>query len=447
MNTDFRVSVDFFSHHKAIKLEKRLGPGALLALLRLWAYAARLRPGGGFAGMSNEDIELAAGWSGQDDAFIAALLETGFVDKSDTGLYLHDWAENNPWVAEMEERSDKARFSRLATVNRRVYDELRAAGVSAINRAEYERFAKPPRLSNPLPDNNTSASPVCILTADTPTATPSGVFPGNTPSVSPSGVLLADIPSASLSGILPANTFSAGSACVSGTLPADEPPSAGALFDGGAASVGSHLSGAVTVGSCSSGTCLSKSGPADTRLYGVRPALAGVSPTPAPSPFPAPCAIREEDTYVSLPPDGGGAAQQGGGNAARQPEPAVLPAPAGGTGQALPGCPHQSVIKLYHECLPELPRVRAWNDTRKKHLAARWRETMLRLQQAGEACSAENGLEWWRKFFLHRVRPAPLLMGKVTRGGGAWRASLDWLIKPENYAKTLEGQYLERRAR
>ena len=30
------------------------------------------------------------------------------------GLRLHDWAENNPWVAESRDRSDAARLSRLA---------------------------------------------------------------------------------------------------------------------------------------------------------------------------------------------------------------------------------------------------------------------------------------------------------------------------------------------
>ena len=43
MNSDFRVSVDFFAHHKTKKLRRRLGYEGVVALLQLWAYAARVR--------------------------------------------------------------------------------------------------------------------------------------------------------------------------------------------------------------------------------------------------------------------------------------------------------------------------------------------------------------------------------------------------------------------
>ena len=42
MNSDFRVSVDFFAHHKTKKLRRRLGYEGVVALLQLWAYAAPL---------------------------------------------------------------------------------------------------------------------------------------------------------------------------------------------------------------------------------------------------------------------------------------------------------------------------------------------------------------------------------------------------------------------
>jgi hypothetical protein len=55
VNIDFRVSVDFFTHHKARKLQKRLGPVALLSLLKLWAYAAKMRPNGNLPGGETTD--------------------------------------------------------------------------------------------------------------------------------------------------------------------------------------------------------------------------------------------------------------------------------------------------------------------------------------------------------------------------------------------------------
>lgn len=108
MNTDFRVAVDFFTHHKARKLKKRLGAAAVLSLLQLWAYAAKLRTDGTLSGMSVEDIELAAEWDGAEGAFSSALLDVGFLDQGEDGYSLHDWAENNPWVAEEKARSEQA---------------------------------------------------------------------------------------------------------------------------------------------------------------------------------------------------------------------------------------------------------------------------------------------------------------------------------------------------
>lgn len=140
MNTDFRVSVDFFSHHKARKLQKRLGAPGLVGLLRLWAYAAKVRTDGDLSGMDEEAVELAAEWDGEDGSFCAALLEVGFLDRGESGLLLHDWAENNAWAAEAVDRQDKARFSRLATVNRPAFDKLKATGVNAISKEDYARL-------------------------------------------------------------------------------------------------------------------------------------------------------------------------------------------------------------------------------------------------------------------------------------------------------------------
>ena len=118
MNTDFRVAVDFFTHHKARKLKKRLGAPALLSLLQLWAYAAKLRTDGNLSGMSAEDIELAAEWDGDEGVFASALLDVGFLDQGEDGYCLHDWAENNPWVAEEKARSEQARKNAKARWNK-----------------------------------------------------------------------------------------------------------------------------------------------------------------------------------------------------------------------------------------------------------------------------------------------------------------------------------------
>lgn len=166
MNTDFRVAVDFFSHHKARKLKKRLGADGVMALLQLWAYAAKLRTDGDLAGMTIEDIELAADWDGDDGTLVTALHEVGFLDKDGDAYALHDWLENNAWAAGAESRSDASRLSRMARTYPNEYRTLAEAGVKVIGKEDYEllrnvndRQAIVKRLLNDLPSPAPSPAP------------------------------------------------------------------------------------------------------------------------------------------------------------------------------------------------------------------------------------------------------------------------------------------------
>lgn len=95
-------------------------------------------------------------------------------------------------------------------------------------------------------------------------------------------------------------------------------------------------------------------------------------------------------------------------------------------GSATPDCPHQKIIDLYHENCPKLARVKIWNDKRKKHLLARWREDQK-----------FQDLEFWEKYFKY-VNRSDHLTGNNDRG---WRATLEWLINPSNFVKVIEGNY------
>ncbi|WP_337509640.1 hypothetical protein [Desulfovibrio sp.] len=138
MNSDFRVSVDFFAHHKTKKLKKRLGYEGVVALLQLWAYAARVRPDGDLSGMEDEDIELAADWCGEEGTLVPTLKSVGFLDENEGGLRLHDWQENNAWAAAGESRSDASRLSRMAKVFPDEYQALVNAGVKGVSKKDYE---------------------------------------------------------------------------------------------------------------------------------------------------------------------------------------------------------------------------------------------------------------------------------------------------------------------
>lgn len=95
-------------------------------------------------------------------------------------------------------------------------------------------------------------------------------------------------------------------------------------------------------------------------------------------------------------------------------------------------CPHQKIIDLYHNILPELPSVRGWENKREDMLRARWQENPERQK-----------LEWWDKFFKH-VKESKFLLGKVKPRDGSkkpFKADLEWLIRPNNFPKVLEGKY------
>lgn len=89
------------------------------------------------------------------------------------------------------------------------------------------------------------------------------------------------------------------------------------------------------------------------------------------------------------------------------------------------GIPSQEIITLYHEILPGLPRVKVWNESRKRKLKARWTED-----------KARQNLEWWREYF-ETVRGSPFLMGDRKE----FKADFEWLIEAGNLPKVAEGRY------
>lgn len=101
-------------------------------------------------------------------------------------------------------------------------------------------------------------------------------------------------------------------------------------------------------------------------------------------------------------------------------------------------CPHQKVIDLYHQSLPYCPQVREWNTTRQRYLQSRWREKAVSLGWQKDA----EGLEWFHRFFAF-VSESKFLTGKADGRGGKppFVADLEWLMKPSNFAKVVEGKY------
>lgn len=113
MATDARISTGFPAHPKTKKLRRRLGDSGPLACMYLFLWAAANRSDGDLSGLSDEDIELAVDWGGDEGAFVAAMVDVGFLDGEEGQRRIHDWEEHNPWAAGAEARSEKAKWAAL----------------------------------------------------------------------------------------------------------------------------------------------------------------------------------------------------------------------------------------------------------------------------------------------------------------------------------------------
>lgn len=109
----------------------------------------------------------------------------------------------------------------------------------------------------------------------------------------------------------------------------------------------------------------------------------------------------------------------------------------------VPDCPYAALLQAYHAALPMLPAVSVLNEPRREHLRSRWREVC-----AQERFDAEAGLEWFRWYFAHAAKSKHLTgQGRPNRDTGrVWHATFDWLLLPTNFAKVIDGNYVDERA-
>lgn len=113
----------------------------------------------------------------------------------------------------------------------------------------------------------------------------------------------------------------------------------------------------------------------------------------------------------------------------------------------LPTCPVKDVIKLFVKAVPELPKPRPEFWAKSKSADAmrdRWKWVLTESKESGEryATTSADALAWFERFFA-RVAESDFLTGR----NGAWRGcDLGWLMRPDNFRKVVEGNYLEKRA-
>lgn len=112
-----------------------------------------------------------------------------------------------------------------------------------------------------------------------------------------------------------------------------------------------------------------------------------------------------------------------------------------GAKPGLPVCPVQKVVDLYHDVLPELPKVRLLNDGRRRAVSKVWKWVLTSAKTDGQprATNAAEALDWLRQYFTI-ARGNDFLMGRSPRSGehANWQCDLDFLLTDRGMKHVIE---------
>ena len=107
----------------------------------------------------------------------------------------------------------------------------------------------------------------------------------------------------------------------------------------------------------------------------------------------------------------------------------------------LPACPHTRLLELFAKHLPELPQPKPelWQGKPADARRARWRWVLGAKHKSGKryAETPAQALDWFDRFFGY-VAGSDFLTGR----NGKWtNCDLGWLMKADNFAKVVQGNY------
>lgn len=98
-------------------------------------------------------------------------------------------------------------------------------------------------------------------------------------------------------------------------------------------------------------------------------------------------------------------------------------APLPPKGESSSPVPFEKIMQLYNATCKSLPKIKVIDGQRRKAVAARWR--------------TYHSLEIFAELF-EKAEASDFMRGENDKG---WAADFDWIIRPTNMAKVLEGKY------
>lgn len=114
------------------------------------------------------------------------------------------------------------------------------------------------------------------------------------------------------------------------------------------------------------------------------------------------------------------------GDIAMSPDPSVEPSKNRVCTHAVPECPHEQIVMLYHKYMPTCPPVRRLHHERRDRMQAFWNE--------------HPDLDWWDRFFTHASTSDLLTGRKINRNGDkSYPTHFDYLISEAGFTAVIEG--------
>lgn len=104
-------------------------------LVSLWSWAAQTAPDGNLTACTPRAIADAAGWRRKPETFLQALITTGWVDRDDTTLRIHDWADYASLLMEQVENQKTKTKERVKRYRERKANETVTLCVDECNGA------------------------------------------------------------------------------------------------------------------------------------------------------------------------------------------------------------------------------------------------------------------------------------------------------------------------